>query len=160
MPRTNVEKASKSERKAVHYKWIALSNTTLGVLMASINGNIILISLPAIFRGMGMDPLSAGGASYMLWMLMGYTVITATLLVSFGRISDIFGRVHLYNIGFAIFTISSILLYFTPGSGNTGMLIMIIFRMLQGVGSGFLFANSTAIITDAFSPTSAARPWA
>jgi len=140
----------KKRREPVPYKWIALSNTTLGVLMASINGNIILISLPAIFNGMGMNPLSSDGASYMLWMLMGFSVVTATLLVSFGRISDIFGRVKLYNLGFAIFTAASILLYFTPGTGSTGIMIMIIFRMLQGIGSGFLFSNSTAIITDAF----------
>ncbi|MCL2884123.1 MAG: MFS transporter [Oscillospiraceae bacterium] len=133
-----------------HYKWIALSNTTLGVLMASINSNIILISLPAIFRGMGVDPLSSAGADYMLWMLMGFTVVTATLLVTLGRLSDIFGRVRLYNLGFAIFTLASILLFFTPSSGGTGLTIMIFFRLLQGVGAGFLFANSTAIITDAF----------
>lgn len=150
MTEINVTKAEKRTKKGVHYKWIALSNTTLGILMASINGNIILISLPAVFRGMKIDPLSPGGATYMLWMLMGFTVVTATLLVSFGRISDIFGRVRLYNIGFAIFTASSILLYFTPGTGTTGITIMIIFRLLQGVGSGFLFSNSTAIITDAF----------
>jgi len=114
------------------YKWIALSNTTLGVLMASLNSNIILISLPAIFRGMNMNPMSPGGASYMLWMLMGFTVVTATLLVSFGRISDIYGRVRLYNLGFAIFTLASVLLYFTPGTGATGVMIMIIFRLLQG----------------------------
>ncbi len=133
------------------YKWVALSNTTLGVLMASLNSNIILISLPAIFRGMDVDPMSASGVPYMLWMLMGYTVITATLLVSFGRISDIYGRVRLYNLGFAIFTLGSILLYFTPGKGSAGMIEMIAFRIVQGIGAGFLFANSTAIITDAFS---------
>lgn len=132
------------------YKWIALSNTTLGVLMASLNSNIILISLPAIFRGMRVDPLSSGGASYMLWMLMGYTVVTATLLVSFGRISDIYGRVRLYNLGFAIFTAGSVLLYLTPGTGSQGVTMMIFFRLLQGVGAGFLFSNSTAILTDAF----------
>jgi len=141
----------KNEKKKVPYKWIALSNTTLGVLLSSINGNIILISLPAIFRGMNVDPLQPGGTTYMMWMLMGYTVVTATLLVTLGRLSDIFGRVRLYNLGFAIFTVSSVLLYFTPFTGNRGLTIMIIFRMLQGVGSGFLFANSTAIITDAFS---------
>ncbi|MDR2974945.1 MAG: MFS transporter [Propionibacteriaceae bacterium] len=140
----------KPPRRHIAYKWIALSNTTLGVLMASINGNIILISLPAIFRGMGVDPLSPSGANYMLWMLMGFTVVTATLLVTLGRLSDIFGRVRLYNLGFAIFTVASILCYFTPASGGTGLTIMIIFRLLQGVGSGFLFANSMAIITDAF----------
>lgn len=140
-----------TSKRSIPYKWTALSNTTLGALMASINSNIILISLPAIFRGMNVDPLSSQGAGYMLWMLMGYTVITATLLVSFGRISDIFGRVKLYNIGFAVFTLASLLLYFTPGSGNEGISIIIGLRLLQGVGSGFLFANSTAIITDAFS---------
>jgi EmrB/QacA subfamily drug resistance transporter len=134
----------------VAYKWIALSNTTLGVLMASTTGNIILISLPAIFRGMNVDPLSPAGANYMLWMLMGFTVVTATLLVTLGRLSDIFGRVRLYNLGFAIFTLASVLLYLTPASGGTGLTIMIIFRLLQGVGAGFLFSNSMAIITDAF----------
>ena len=133
------------------YKWVALSNTTLGVLMASLNSNIILISLPAIFRGMEMDPMSESGVPYMLWMLMGYTVVTATLLVSFGRISDIYGRVKLYNLGFAIFTVGSILLYLTPGRGANGIIEMIAFRLLQGIGAGFLFSNSTAILTDAFS---------
>ena len=137
--------------KGSGYKWIALSNTTLGVLMASINSNIILISLPAIFRGMNVDPMSATGVPYMLWMLMGYTVVTATLLVSFGKISDIYGRVRLYNLGFAIFTVGSILLYLTPGKGSSGMIEMVAFRILQGIGAGFLFSNSTAIITDAFS---------
>jgi MFS family permease len=119
--------------------------------MASLNSNIILIALPAIFRGMKVNPMSPGGVSYMLWMLMGFTVVTATLLVSFGRISDIFGRVRLYNLGFAVFTLASILLYFTPGTGSTGIKEMIAFRLLQGVGAGFLFSNSTAILTDAFS---------
>ena len=144
-PHTDTEK-----KKKTPYKWIALSNTTLGTLMASINSNIILISLPAIFNGMGVNPLSSAGADYMLWMLMGFTVVTATLLVTFGRLSDMFGRVRLYNLGFAIFTVASILLFFTPTTPN-GLTIMIIFRLLQGVGAGFLYANSTAIITDAFS---------
>ncbi len=146
----SVATSGKKTRKHVAYKWIALSNTTLGVLMSSINGNIVLISLPAIFRGMKVDPLSPAGANYMLWMLMGFTVVTATLLVTLGRLSDIFGRVRLYNLGFAIFTLASILLYFTPATGGTGLTIMIIFRLIQGIGSGFLFANSMAIITDAF----------
>ncbi|MDR0288040.1 MAG: MFS transporter [Clostridiales bacterium] len=139
------------KRTSPGYKWIALSNTTLGVLMAAINSNIILISLPAIFNGMKINPLSEGGADYMLWMLMGYTVITATLLVTLGRLSDIYGRVRLYNLGFAIFTLSSVMLFFTPSNGGNGLTIMIILRLLQGIGAGFLFANSTAIITDAFS---------
>lgn len=132
------------------YKWVALSNTTLGVLMSSITGNIVLISLPAIFRGMNVNPLSPAGANYMLWMLMGFTVVTATLLVTLGRLSDMFGRVRLYNMGFAIFTAASILLYFTPSAGGRGLTIMIVFRLVQAVGAGFLFANSMAIITDAF----------
>jgi len=135
------------------YKWVALSNTTLGILMATVNANIILISLPAIFRGIQINPLAPNGAPYLLWMMMGYTVITATLLVSFGRISDIFGRVRLYNLGFAVFTAGSILLFLTPGTGPAAATEMIIFRLIQGVGAGFLFSNSTAIVTDAFPPS-------
>ncbi|HLG76551.1 MAG TPA: MFS transporter, partial [Ktedonobacteraceae bacterium] len=134
------------------YKWIALSNTTLGVLMATVNSNIVLISLPAIFKGIGINPLGAGESNYLLWMLLGYMVITATLVVFFGRISDIFGRVRLYNLGFAVFTLGSILLFLTPGSGNTAATEMIAFRLIQGIGGAFLFANSTAILTDAFPP--------
>jgi EmrB/QacA subfamily drug resistance transporter len=132
------------------YKWIALSNTTLGVLMASIDTSIVLISLPAIFNGIHINPLAPGETGYFLWLLLGYMVVTATLLVTFGRISDIFGRVRLYNLGFLIFAIGSILLWLTPGTGNTGAIELIVFRLIQGIGSGFLFANSTAIITDAF----------
>jgi EmrB/QacA subfamily drug resistance transporter len=132
------------------YKWIALSNTTLGVLMAMINSNIVLISLPAIFKGIGIDPLSAGQTNYLLWMLLGYMVVMATLLVTFGRISDMFGRVRMYNLGFAIFTLGSILLFLTPGTGDTAAALMIAFRVVQAIGGSFLFANSTAIITDAF----------
>ncbi|MDP4159785.1 MAG: MFS transporter, partial [Bacillota bacterium] len=135
------------------YKWIALSNTSLGVFMATLNANIVLISLPAIFRGIQINPMAPGSSVYLLWLLMGYTVVTATLLVSFGRISDIFGRARLYNLGFAIFTAASILLAFTPGQGDAGAIELVIFRLLQGVGSGFLFSNSTAIITDAFPPS-------
>ncbi len=133
-----------------HYKWIALSNTTLGILMATINSNIVLISLPAIFKGINIDPLAPGETNYLLWMLLGYMVVTATLVVALGRISDMFGRVRLYNIGFAIFTVASILLYFTPGTGNTAATEMIIFRIIQAIGGSFLMANSTAILTDAF----------
>jgi MFS family permease/cytidylate kinase len=132
------------------YKWIALSNTTLGSFMATINTSIILIALPAIFNGIGVDPLAPGESNYFLWMLLGYSIVTATLLVSLGRISDIFGRVRLYNLGFAIFTLGSILLFLAPGSGNHAALELILFRLVQGVGAAFLFANSTAILTDAF----------
>src|SRR4051812_1486113 len=120
------------------YKWIALSNTTLGVLMASIDTSIVLISLPAIFNGIHINPLAPGETGYFLWLLLGYMVVTATLLVTFGRISDIFGRVRLYNLGFLIFAIGSILLWLTPGTGNTGAIELIVFRLIQGIGSGFL----------------------
>ncbi|HEX4204375.1 MAG TPA: MFS transporter [Ktedonobacteraceae bacterium] len=132
------------------YKWVALSNTTLGVLMATINSNIVLISLPSIFNGIGVNPLDASQTNYLLWMLLGYMVVMATLLVTFGRISDMFGRVRMYNLGFAIFTVGSILLFITPGSGDFAAIEMIIFRVIQAVGGSFLFANSTAILTDAF----------
>lgn len=134
------------------YKWIALSNTTLGTLMATINASILLISLPAIFRGIHINPLAPSETSYLLWVLMGYMVVTAVLLVTFGRISDMFGRVKLYNLGFAVFTFGSILLFLTPGTGNFAALEIIIFRLVQGIGGAFLFANSTAILTDAFPP--------
>ena len=132
------------------YKWVALSNTTLGALMATIDASIVLIALPAIFNGLQIDPLSPGETGYFLWMLLGYMVVTATLLVTFGRISDMLGRVRLYNLGFAIFTAGSLLAFLTPSTGNTGALELIIARLIQGVGSGFLFSNSTAILTDAF----------
>jgi EmrB/QacA subfamily drug resistance transporter len=134
----------------VQYKWVALSNTTIGVLMATINGTIMLISLPAIFRGIGINPFLPSSFEYLLWILMGYNIITAALLVTVGRLSDIFGRVRLFNFGFLIFTIGSVMLYFTPGTGNTGALELIFFRMIQAVGASFLFANSAAIITDSF----------
>lgn len=132
----------------VEYKWIALSNTTIGVLMASIDTTIVLISLPAIFRGIQIDPLTS--FQYLLWLLFGYSVVTSTLLVTFGRISDMFGRVKFYNLGFAIFTVGSTLLYLTPNTGDLGAQELIVFRIIQGVGGAFLFANGAAIITDAF----------
>jgi EmrB/QacA subfamily drug resistance transporter len=127
-----------------------LSNTTLGVLMASIDISIVLISLPAIFNGIHIDPLAPGETNYFLWLLLGYMVVTATLLVTFGRISDMFGRVRLYNMGFLIFACGSILLWLTPGTGSAGAIELIVFRLIQAVGAGFLFANSAAILTDAF----------
>ena len=131
-------------------------NTTLGVVMAALNSSIVLISLPAIFRGLNVNPLEPSESGYLLWMLLGYMVVTATLLVTLGRLSDMWGRVRLYNLGFVIFTVGSILLFLTPSSGNTGALEMIIFRLVQGVGAGFLMANSAAILTDAF-PSQRAR---
>ena len=132
----------------VQYKWVALSNTTIGTLMASIDGTIVLISLPAIFRGISIDPLTS--FQYLLWILFGYSLVTSTLLVSFGRISDMFGRVRLFNLGFAIFTVGSLLCAATPNTGNLGATELIVFRVIQGIGGAFLFANSAAILTDAF----------
>jgi len=134
----------------VQYKWVALSNTTIGTLMASIDGTIVLISLPAIFRGIDINPLTS--FQYLLWILFGYSLVTSTLLVSFGRISDMYGRVRLFNLGFAIFTVGSLLCAATPNTGNLGASELIVFRIIQGIGGAFLFANSAAILTDAFPP--------
>jgi MFS family permease len=133
-----------------HYKWLALSNTTLGILMATINSSIVLIALPDIFRGIHLNPLGAGNSSYLLWMIMGFLVATAVLVVSFGRVGDIYGRVRMFTIGFAIFTLFSLLLTITWMHGSEGALWMIVMRVGQGVGGAFLFANSSAILTDAF----------
>ncbi|HEX5404942.1 MAG TPA: MFS transporter [Pseudonocardiaceae bacterium] len=132
------------------YKWIALSNTTVGVLMVTINMSILLIALPDIFRGIGVDPLQPGNTSLLLWLIMGYLVVTAVLVVSFGRLGDMFGRVKMYNAGFAVFTVFSILLSVTWLHGTAGALWLIIMRVLQGVGGALLMANSAAILTDAF----------
>jgi len=136
-----------------HYKWIALSNTTLGVLMATINQSIVLIALPDIFRGIALNPLSPGNTSYLLWMFMGFLVVSAVLVVSFGRLGDMFGRVRMYNMGFAIFTIGSLFLTVTWQHGSAAAMWLILWRIVQGIGGAFLFANSTAILTDAFPAT-------
>ena len=133
-----------------NYKWIALSNTTLGILMAVINQSIVIIALPAIFRGIHLNPLIPSNTSYLLWMLLSFMVVMAVLVVSLGRVGDIFGRVKMYNLGFAIFTLGSILLSVTWLEGSAGALWMIIMRVVQGIGAAFLMANSSAILTDAF----------
>ncbi|WP_377268129.1 MFS transporter [Peterkaempfera sp. SMS 1(5)a] len=132
------------------YGWIALSNTTLGTLIATINSSIVLISLPAIFNGIGLDPLLPGNVSYLLWMLMGYMLVTAVLVVTLGRLGDIYGRVRIYNAGFLIFTVTSVALSLDPFHGGSGALWLIGWRVLQAVGGSMLMANSAAIITDAF----------
>ncbi|MFC1420338.1 MFS transporter [Streptacidiphilus cavernicola] len=132
------------------YKWIALSNTTLGMLMVMINQSIVLIALPDIFKGIKLNPLDPHNTSYLLWMMMGFMVVTAVLVVSFGRLGDMFGRVRMYNLGFALFTVCSILLSLTWGSGSQAALWLIGWRVVQGIGGALIFANSTAIITDAF----------
>src|SRR5215475_4935474 len=138
--------------RKLDYKWVALSNTTLGTLIAMINSSILLIALPDIFRGIGIDPLAPGNTSYLLWLILGFLVVMAVLLVSLGRLGDIYGRVRMFNLGFAVFTFFSILLSVTWMHGSAGALWLIVMRIGQGVGGALVFANSSAILTDAFPP--------
>jgi MFS family permease len=133
-----------------HARRVALSVTTVGILAATLNSSILLISLPAIFKGLGLDPLAPQNISYLLWMLMGYLLVTAVLVVTFGRLGDQYGRAKLFNLGFLIFTIGSIACALTPNLGAAGAIEIIGMRVLQGVGGAMLTANSTALITDAF----------
>jgi MFS family permease len=135
---------------SANYKWIALSNTTLGMLMATVNASIMLIALPDIFRGIGVNPLEPGNTSLLLWLIMGYLVVTAVLVVSFGRLGDMFGRVRMFNLGFALFALFSIMLSVTWLHGTAAAWWLIGMRVLQGVGGAMLMANSSAILTDAF----------
>ena len=132
------------------YKWVALSNTTLSMTMATIDASIVIISLPAIFRGIGLDPLDPHNVSYLLWMIMGYLLVTAVLVVSLGRLGDMYGRVRIYNLGFVVFTLASIALSLDPFTAAAGALWLIGFRMVQAFGGSMLMANSAAILTDAF----------
>jgi MFS family permease len=132
------------------YKWIALVNTTLGVLMVTIDGSIVLIAMPDIFRAINLDPLLPGNSFYLLWMILGFLVVTSVLVVSLGRLGDMFGRVKIYNLGFAVFTFFSLLLTITWMSGTAAAIWLIAMRVMQGVGGAMLFANSAAILTDAF----------
>jgi MFS family permease len=150
-PRSSLSKFT-VEKDHPRYKWVALSNTTLGVLMATINSSIVIISLPDIFRGIKLDPLQAGNISYLLWMLMGFLLVTAVLVVTLGRLGDIYGRVKIYNLGFVVFTVGSVGLVFDPLTQGGGAMWLILWRLVQGVGAAMLFANSTAILTDAFPP--------
>jgi len=136
----------------LEYKWTVLSNTTLGALMAAINGTIILISLPVIFRGLQVDPFLPGNFTLLIWLLLGYGVVTATLLVTFGRLSDMWGRARMYNLGFAIFAVGSVMLFLVPNTGTLGAWELVGFRIVQGIGGAFIFANSAALLTDAFPP--------
>jgi MFS family permease len=136
--------------RGAHYKWVALSNTTLGMLSATVNASIVIIALPAIFRGIHLDPLRPGNVSYLLWMLMGYLLVSAVLVVTLGRLGDIYGRVRMYNMGFAVFTIGALALPFDPFTGPAGAIWLIGWRVFQAVGGAMLMANSPAILTDAF----------
>ncbi len=142
--------APRRGQRSERYKWIALINTTMGVLMVTIDASIVLIAMPAIFRGIGLDPLLPGNSFYLLWMILGFMVVTSVLVVSLGRLGDMYGRVRIYNMGFAIFTLFSTLLTVSWMHGRAGALFLIIGRIFQGVGGAMLFANSAAILTDAF----------
>ncbi|WP_018569856.1 MFS transporter [Streptomyces sp. PsTaAH-124] len=132
------------------YKWVALTNTTVGMLLATINSSIVLISLPGIFTGIRLDPLEPANVSYLLWMLMGYMLVTAVLVVALGRLGDMMGRVRIYNAGFLVFTLTSVVLSLDPFHGGSGALWLIGWRIVQAVGGSMLMANSAAILTDAF----------
>jgi MFS family permease len=132
------------------YKWVALANTTASMFMATLDGSIVIIALPAIFRGIHLDPLSSGNISYLLWMIMGYRLVQAVLVVTVGRLGDMYGRVKIYNAGFVVFTVASILLSFDPFTAGGGADWLIGWRVLQAVGGSMLMANSAAILTDAF----------
>jgi MFS family permease len=132
------------------YKWVALSNTTLGVLLATIDASIVLIAMPDIFRGVRLDPLQPGNSFYLLWMILGFLVVSSVLVVSLGRLGDQFGRVRMYNVGFVVYTLASLLLTIDWMHGHAGADWLIGFRIVQGVGAAFLIANSVAILTDAF----------
>jgi MFS family permease len=139
--------------RAVHpdrYKWIALSNATLAVLLATLDGSITIIAMPDIFRGIHLDPLVPANSFYLLWMILGYLVVTSVLIVSLGRLGDMVGRVKIYNLGFVIYTVASLLLAIDWMTGTHGALYLIIMRLVQGVGGACLLANAAAIITDAF----------
>lgn len=139
-----------SIRERTDYKWIALANTTLGVIMATIDSSIMLIALPDIFRGIKLNPLQSGSSFYLLWMILSFLIVSSVLVVSFGRLGDMFGRVKMYNLGFVIYTISSIFLTITWMQGTSAALYLVIMRVFQGVGAAFIMANSAAILTDAF----------
>ncbi len=134
------------------YKWVVLSNTTLGMLAAAINSSILLISLPAVFRGIGLEALAPGNVNYLLWAIIGYMIATAVLVVAFGRLGDQFGRARMYNLGFLVFTLASVALSLLPGRGDAAATYLVVVRMVQGVGGALIMANSTALIIDAFPP--------
>ena len=132
------------------YKWVALTNTTAGVLLATIDGSILIIAMPDIFRGIHLDPLVPGNSVYLLWLILGYLVTGSVLVVSVGRLGDMYGRVKMYNLGFVIYTAASLFLTIDWMTGHEGALWLLVWRIVQGVGGAFLVGNSGAILTDAF----------
>jgi MFS family permease len=132
------------------YKWVALSNTTVGVLLATLDSSIMLIAMPDIFRGIKLNPLGAGNSFYLLWMILGFLVVSSVLVVSLGRLGDMYGRVRMYNLGFIVYTVASLVLAVDPLTGPAGGIWLVVGRIVQGIGAAFLIANSSAILTDAF----------
>ena len=149
-PRSRTNLKRPQGKSSDRYKWVALSNTTLGMLMATIDISIMLIAMPDVFRGIHLDPLQPGNSFYLLWLILSFQVVTAVLVVSLGRLGDIFGRVRMYNLGFALYTLFSLLLAVTWMSGSAGAMWLVVMRVFQAVGAAFLLANSVAILTDAF----------
>ena len=141
---------ARPDPRGENYKWIALSNCTLGVLLATLDASITLIAMPDIFRGVHLDPLVPANSFYLLWMIFGFLIVTSVLIVSLGRLGDIYGRVRIYNLGFVIYTAASLVLTVTWMNGRAAATFLIVFRIVQGVGAACLLANSAAIITDAF----------
>ena len=141
---------SRPDPRGENYKWIALSNCTLGVLLATLDASITLIAMPAIFRGIHLDPLVPANSFYLLWMIFGFLIVTSVLIVSLGRLGDMYGRVRIYNLGFVIYTVASLILTIDWLNGRAGATYLIGWRIVQGVGAACLLANSAAIITDAF----------
>jgi len=137
-------------RRRPAYQWVALSNTTLAMVMATVDGSIVIVSMPAIFRGINLNPLSPGNVTYLLWMIMGYLLVQSILVVTLGRLGDIFGRVRIYNLGFLVFTLASVGLSFDPFQATHGALWLIGWRFVQAFGGAMLMSNSAAILTDAF----------
>ena len=147
---TTVQTRTGASSASDRYKWIALSNATLAVLLATLDGSITIIAMPAIFRGIHLDPLAPANSFYLLWMILGFLIVTSVLVVSLGRLGDMFGRVRMYNLGFVIYTVASLLLTIDWMTGRAGAIYLIACRVVQGVGAAFLLANAAAIITDAF----------
>ena len=156
-PEPRRQKRSSNRQRATggrsdRYKWVALSNTTLGVLLATIDSSIMLIAMPDVFRGIRLDPLAPGNSFYLLWMILSFLVVSSVLVVSLGRLGDMYGRVRMYNLGFAVYTTASLLLTITWMTGRQAAIYLVCMRVVQGVGAAFLVANSAAILTDAFPP--------
>ena len=143
-------RGTRSDPRGPNYKWIALSNCTLGVLLATLDASITLIAMPNIFRGINLDPLVPSNSFYLLWMILGFLVVSSVLIVSLGRLGDMYGRVRIYNLGFVIYTAASLILTVDWMTGRAGATYLIVFRIVQGIGGACLLANAAPIITDAF----------